>query len=264
MVLPALNGEAAMTTALADAFQSAGLPTTRTVTEQAPYLPLPATWDAYLKGLAGRDRYKVTRSLRDFDKWADGSAQLHVAATPAELVEGRRILVRLHRERWDAEKQPGKFRAPRYIGFHEEVMAQFLQQGRLELAWLSVRGEPIAAQYNLVWNEKVYYYQCGRKMDLPMVRPGFVLHAYLIRRAIEAGRREYDFLGGVSPYKMQLAKATRPLVQLRAARVGWLETTRRAVESGITLTRSVRRSLTQGRGHGAPGQSGNPGAGAGD
>ena len=82
-----------------------------------------------------------------------------------------------------------------------------------------MRGEPVAAVYNLIWSNKVYFYQSGRKTDVPpKVRPGVVLLAHAIRGAIEAGRREFDFLAGDSQYKRQMALASRPLVQIRVAR----------------------------------------------
>ena len=87
----------------------------------------------------------------------------------------------------------------------------------LELLWLVVRGEPIAASYNVVFGNKVYFYQSGRRMDVPKaVRPGIAMHALAIQRSIEAGRREYDFLQGASRYKRDLALASRALVTLRA------------------------------------------------
>jgi CelD/BcsL family acetyltransferase involved in cellulose biosynthesis len=122
-------------------------------------------------------------------------------------------------------------------------MPRLLEEGALELAWLLVRGEPVAAAYNLVWNGKVSYYQCGRRLDVPdAVRPGVVLLAHLIRGAIEAGRREFDFLGGAALYKSQLALATRPLVQVRAARPSLREWLRRGAERGVVWARSVRNA----------------------
>src|SRR5207249_1587193 len=100
----------------------------------------------------------------DFQKWSGGTAVFHRASTPAELEEGKRILVALHHERWAAEGLPGVFRKPQHCAFHDAVMPQLLADGTLELVWLTVRGEPVAAQYNLVGNGKVYYYQCGRKI----------------------------------------------------------------------------------------------------
>src|SRR4029079_3424381 len=94
---------------------------------------------------------------------------------------------------------------------------------------------------NFRWNGKLSFYQSGRKLDIPdEVRVGVTMHAYLIRSAIEAGVREYDFLAGASQYKMSLALATRPLVQLRAVRPSLKETARRASDRAYDKYRQLR------------------------
>jgi hypothetical protein len=123
-------------------------------------------------------------------------------------------------------------------------MPRLLEEGALEVAWLLVRGEPVAAAYNIAWNGKVAYYQCGRRLGVPdAVRPGIVLLAHLIRGAIEAGRREFDFLGGMALYKTQPALATRPLVQVRAARPCLREYLRRTADCGLRWARALRKKI---------------------
>ncbi len=244
IVLPAMDGLGPMPTLLTEALTDAGLAASCTETGVAPYIPLPATWDDYLKALPKKKRYGVVRALRDFDEWAGGAAELRRAASSAELAEGKRILTDLHGQRWSEAGQSGVFAAPRFAAFHDAVMPALLQLGALDLAWLTVRGESVAAVYSLVWNGKVYFYQCGRRPDLPDgLRPGIVMLAHAIRGAIAAGHREFDFLGGVAVYKSQLALATRPLVQLRAVRPSLREWARRSTERGIGWARAVRSSL---------------------
>jgi CelD/BcsL family acetyltransferase involved in cellulose biosynthesis len=257
LVLPMMDGENVMPALLADAFRSHGFNAELTKTSEAPYIELPSDWDEYLKGLTKKHRRSVVSSLRDFDAWAGSESELVRATTLSELERGKQILIDLHRQRWGSENGAGTFRSPRFLAFHDAVMPILLRTQALDLSWLTVRGEPIAAMYNIVWNNKVYYYQCGRKLDMPQsIRPGGVLLAHSIREAIVAGRREFDFLGGVALYKTQLATARRPLVQLRVARPGIVELLRRTAESCMDHVRSVRnhfrgfrkRALTNGNG----------------
>jgi CelD/BcsL family acetyltransferase involved in cellulose biosynthesis len=241
VVLPVMNGEGVMPGLLAEALADTGLQVATSRTDEAPYIPLPATWDDYLKALPKKKRYGVTSALRRFDAWAGGQAELRRAHTSAELEEGKRVLQGLHGQRWQEAGQAGVFAAPRFAAFHDAVMPRLLREGALELAWLTVRGRPVAAAYNLVRSGKVSYYQCGRSPDVPdAVRPGIVLLARLIRAAIEAGRREFDFLAGVSVYKSQLALAARPLVLFRAARPSLREWLRCGAERGLEWARTVR------------------------
>ena len=116
--------------------------------------------------------------------------------------------------------------------------------GQLDLLWLTVKGEPIAAAYNIVFRGKVYFYQSGRKLDLPkQVKPGISIHAFAIERSITLGHREYDFLNGASQYKLKLATATRPLVTLRAIAPSLRA---RAVEGARNSRRLPRRQFESG------------------
>jgi CelD/BcsL family acetyltransferase involved in cellulose biosynthesis len=215
-----------------------------TTTGEAPYIELPSTWEAYLKGLSKKHRYSVVRTLRDFEAWSGGRHEFVHAATASQLEQGTRILIYLHLRRWQSEEGAGTFRSPRFLAFHDRVMPALHRQGALDLSWLMVRGKPIAAMYNIVWNNKVYFYQCGRDPEVSdSIRPGGVLLAHSIRSAIEAGRREFDFLNDVSRYKSQLANASRPMVQLRVARPGMLEFFRRVSDGCAVHTRGIRSRL---------------------
>jgi CelD/BcsL family acetyltransferase involved in cellulose biosynthesis len=124
-------------------------------------------------------------------------------------------------------------------------MPELFRRGALELAELCARGEPVAALYNVVWKDKVYFYQSGRRADLPgKLRPGIVAHALAIRASIEAGRREYDFLAGAARYKMDLALATRPLVEVRVAQ----KSLREAMREGAKRAAKRLEELRAGRG----------------
>jgi CelD/BcsL family acetyltransferase involved in cellulose biosynthesis len=240
LVLPRMDGTLTQTERLAEALAAAGFRTERAVGDTAPFIPLPARWEDYLQAL-GKHRRFLVRTLRAFETWAGGNAVFRLAATPVELEEGKRVLLALHAERWGGAGREGVFRASRFAAFHDAVLPQLLAEGALQLWWLKVRGEPLAAVYNILWNGRVFAYQSGRKLDVPReVRPGIVLHAHAIGAAIAAGCREYDFLAGGARYKTELAPASRPLVTLRAVRPGPAEALRRLASRGLNWARRAR------------------------
>jgi CelD/BcsL family acetyltransferase involved in cellulose biosynthesis len=253
--MPRMSGDDPFVHRLAIALSSSGIATVLEQSGASPYVPLPSTWDEYLRLLPSSRRYLVTRSLRELEQWAgEGRYALRVARTAEELTEGRTILRDLHAERWEAAGRAGVFSGDRFTRFHDEVMRKTLagEDGiSLELGWLEARGKPIAATYNLVYANRVYFYQGGRSVHVPLkLRPGIAMHALSIRRSIEARRSEYDFLGGTSRYKMDLALATRPLVTLRAVAPGLraraVEVARNITERAIARVRAAR-STTAGQ-----------------
>jgi CelD/BcsL family acetyltransferase involved in cellulose biosynthesis len=130
-----------------------------------------------------------------------------------------------------------------FSDFHTAVLPELLARDAVELAWLEVRGQPVAVAYNFVWDNRVLFYQGGRTVAVPKgVRPGIVLHAHLIKAAIEAGRSEYDFLPGESQYKRQLATASRPVVALRVVRAVVRDLACRALERGVDYLRERRKA----------------------
>jgi CelD/BcsL family acetyltransferase involved in cellulose biosynthesis len=244
LVLGALDGASELPSRLAAELRRRDTRPTLEETDVARYIPLPATWEAYLDDLPATSRYLVSRSLRDFESWAGDDVVIHQATSPRELLEGRSVLLALHESRWG---DGGAFASPRFDAFHEQVMPALLESDALDLSWICAHGEPVAALYNVRWQGRIYCYQSGRRLDLPRaIRPGIVMHAHAIRRAIEGGMREYDFLGGTSQYKRKLAPTTRPLVRLRAVRRRLRETAR-VVAEGMTAAARMGRAMARER-----------------
>jgi CelD/BcsL family acetyltransferase involved in cellulose biosynthesis len=251
VVLSMLAGDTPWPGLLAGACQKAGLHLEVTETTRGPCVALPATWEAYLASLSRQSRRLVNRSLRAFAEWAGGTTKLEHVTGPADLDRGKEILVRLHHARW-AIGTGGVFRSARYLQFHDAMLHCLAQRGSLELLWLCAQGEPVAVMYGMKWAGKVYAYQMGRRLDIPQqLRPGIVLLVLAIRRAIEAGQREFDLLPDDAMYKRQLAPNVRPFMRLRIARGGLLEGLRRAAircRAGLRrLTRLRTDSADNGR-----------------
>jgi CelD/BcsL family acetyltransferase involved in cellulose biosynthesis len=239
LVMPRMSTDSVIVPLLGTALERAGA-SYLTVTGGSPYIPLPKTWDAYLAALSGSRRRLVRSSLRAFESWCGGRFELRVARDAVELVEGTRVLRDLHEERWREAGKSGAFASQAFSAFHDQVMPGLMARGELELMWLVAADQTVAAIYNIIWDGAVHFYQSGRRMDLPKeLRPGVVMHALAIRRAIELGRREYDFLAGGSRYKTDLALAVRPLCSLRVVRRRPADLARRAYERASSMFRAV-------------------------
>jgi CelD/BcsL family acetyltransferase involved in cellulose biosynthesis len=219
VVLPMMSADTALPELLVESFRTAGHDAESTVLAGAPYISLPPSWSDYLRGLSANSRRNIERSIKAFDKWADGTTELECITLPADVDRGKAILMKLHHERWGVDDQAGVFRSPLFLAFHERMMRALAERGALELLILRARGEPVAALYSVVWADKVIAYQTGRRIDVPAnVRPGGVVLSLAIRRAIEQGRREFDLQADEAFYKSQLTPHVRKLVQVRAAR----------------------------------------------
>jgi CelD/BcsL family acetyltransferase involved in cellulose biosynthesis len=247
LMMPRMSGEDPFPAALAAALGRAGLQVSLEPDGSCPYVPLPSTFEAYRQSMDRDRRYVVTRSLRELEKWAGPAGYSRVVArTPAQLAEGRAILHSLHGERWSANGHEGVFASDRFTRFHDDVMTALFDgtDGRLELQWLVVAGRPVVVLYNIIYRERVYFYQSGRKLDVPKgVKLGLAAHALALRAAMEEGRSEYDFLAGAAQYKRQLALAEHPLVTLSAAAPS--VRARTAVAAAAALNQGLRRARVE-------------------
>ena len=238
LVMSSMNGDSPLPAALVRACAIRGFETALEEWTQSAFVPLPKTWDDYLGALKQNKRSQLRKALRAFESWAGGPPEIVRVQSRDQIADGRRILMKLHAERWG---HAGVFGSPKFLAFHDRLMPELLDANALDLGWMNVRGEPVAAFYNFRRNGKVSFYQTGRKLDIPdEVRVGVTMHAYLIRSAIEEGLREYDFLAGLSQYKMSLALATRPIVKLRVVKPSLLERARTASVRGIDLAKKAR------------------------
>src|SRR5262249_47879756 len=96
LMIPLMDGDGPIAELLAAAARRAGLWAEILPKTRAPHIPLPGTWDDYLRAVGPKSRSLINRSLRDFDRWAEGTARLEQASTPESLRQGKRILQELH------------------------------------------------------------------------------------------------------------------------------------------------------------------------
>lgn len=160
-------------------------------------LELPASYEAYLQGLGKSLRYDVRRLEKP--PFSDGTARIQ-SADANSITESLDNLFKLHAMRWRKRWQPGAFPAP-LRRFHLEWARLAESKGWLELTVLHDEMQPIGALYAMVLNGSTYYYQAGMDPSKNSISPGTLLVASAIRRAIERGDTDFDFLRGDEAYK---------------------------------------------------------------
>jgi CelD/BcsL family acetyltransferase involved in cellulose biosynthesis len=83
--------------------------------------------------------------------------------------------------------------------------------------WLArLSGRLAAFQVNLVTSERVLYYYGAYDAEYRRYYPGGILHLAALEHAWARGIREYDFLSGGEPYKLEWTNASRRLRVLAA------------------------------------------------
>ncbi len=180
------------------------------------YVSLPDSYDGYLKTLGKNLRYNIARRTKTLLEKLGGS--LFAWEEPATVGDGIEELARLHRKRWSDRHGTRSFSTERYMEFHRTIAREFLEKGWLRLYGLRVGGQIVAMLYCYHHMGKVYYYQSGFDPDWYRYSTGLVLCAFALRRAIEEGAREFDFLRGDHGYKEAWAHDLRTTRTLYVAK----------------------------------------------
>ncbi|MBI5588799.1 MAG: GNAT family N-acetyltransferase [Deltaproteobacteria bacterium] len=175
----------------------------------SPYIKLPSSWDDYLGSLSASMRYKIRNERRKLQRSHQAVFSKARRAEDLGLFLGE--LIKLHQSRWTSKGMEGAFSNQKFVEFHERVLPIMLKNGHLDLILLSDNGIIRGAIYNIVYNDKIYFYQSGIDVEKSAVSYGFVLHSHCIEDAIQRGLKEYDFLpkGGTDDYKERYTNGLR-------------------------------------------------------
>ena len=178
-------------------------------------LPLPASNGAFDAGLRGM----IARNLRrGFDAAAARGTVRFEHATGERVASVLEDLFALHGERWRARGMPGVLSDARVQRFHHTVAREADRAGMLRLIRLTIGGETAGVIYGFTTPAGACLYISGFNPACAACSPGTLLIRELIRRAIDDGAREIDFLSGREPYKYHWGGRDRRLLLCRLRR----------------------------------------------
>lgn len=211
----------------------------------SPYIKLPSKWDDYINSLSASMRHKIRKERRKLQK--SGNVVIKKVDDKSDLIKGFDELVRLHRKRWEAKGMRGAFSNEKFISFHKRLIPSMMDKKQLELVFLSEDNGNKAVLYNIIYNNKIYFYQSGREINENKTAYGYLLHSYCIEDAIRQGLGEYDFLpkGGADDYKDRFSTSSRRLSDIYMARHPALKQFMRVRESSRKVYHVMKPYLLQ-------------------
>ncbi len=185
------------------------------VIEVCPRLQLASTYDQTLMGLDKKQRHELRRKRRraeeagaDFRIFSGDTSQLsHDIEVFFSLMESSSP----EKARFIRNKKNRQF-------FHE--LGEILySNGMLELAFLDLNGEPMAAMWQIGTQDTTMLYNSGFTTGgVSELSPGNALFSMCLEDSIEKQRRSYDFLRGDEAYKSRLGAQPVPLFKITFGR----------------------------------------------
>ena len=178
-----------------------------------PIISLTGDWEAYLSGVDKKQRHEIRRKLRRAEESAD-SIGWYIVNEKEQL--DREIEEFFNLMAHDEEKQ--RFLTPGMRKQMHSIIRWAFDSGVLQLAFFTVRGEKAASYLCLDYRERIWVYNSGFDPQFREYSPGWVLLAYLIRHAIQNGKREFDFMRGDEEYKYRFGAADAFVLKARLNR----------------------------------------------
>ncbi len=178
-------------------------------TDSNPVLPLPRSFEEYLRGLSKHQRHELRRKMRRAERLG-GPLTFVLDKTGARTDD----FLRLHRA-----SHPDKhaFMDDRMEGFFRILLSSWAREGTLNLALLEARGQALAAMLQVACGPVLHLYNSGFDPGHRELAPGVVLLGFCLKDAIDRGFGEYDLLRGTERYKYDLGGQDRPVWSLEVA-----------------------------------------------
>jgi CelD/BcsL family acetyltransferase involved in cellulose biosynthesis len=177
-------------------------------------LPVGGTLDDYLGTLDKKERHEIRRKVRRAE--TAGEVLLAESADPLADLES---FIELHQARWADDglfpTTPGGAQSRLHF---RRLFELFGAGGPLRLSFLTVAGRRIAAGVHFETPDRLFYYNAGVDPGARDLSPGVVMVERFVRRAIEHGQRQMDFLRGDEPYKYEWGAVDEPIQRLLVRR----------------------------------------------
>ncbi|MDJ0776209.1 MAG: GNAT family N-acetyltransferase [Mastigocoleus sp. MO_167.B18] len=166
------------------------------------YIPLPSSWEEYLKTFLGpKARKNVRHALRQVEK----QSNIHLEETHRNNFKTQldALLKLMQMQRGSQPKS--------LLNMYRDIFQRCAENNNLWLSVLWDQKKPIAATGMFVdLNKKrAYGYMTGYNSEYSKLSPGRVMMAYSIKKAIDNNFQIYDFLRGSEEYKFSFFGAQK-------------------------------------------------------
>lgn len=164
--------------------------------EVAPFIDLPKTWEEYLVSLERKHRKELKRKIKRLE-----IEKSFYECSESTVRSDFKEFVRLHRLSDPAKNQ---FMSESMKAFFWDIMTQPIVGWKSSLCFLKIEGKTVAGIMSFESDDEYWLYNSGYDPEFAYYSVGLLLKAHSIKKAIEAGKKKYDFLRGNERYKYEL------------------------------------------------------------
>jgi CelD/BcsL family acetyltransferase involved in cellulose biosynthesis len=182
--------------------------------QRSPYLAISGDWNTYERSLSRSHRQDVQRRLRRLTEAGE---------MRFEIFDGKESLHRLLDEGfgveaagWKGEGGTAIMSRADTLRFYTDLASWAARIGILRLAFLRLDGRPLAFQFNLEDDGRVYHLKDGFDEEFARFSPGKVLDRAVLLDAFTRHLRTFEFLGDATRAKRDWTPTLREYGRFQA------------------------------------------------
>jgi CelD/BcsL family acetyltransferase involved in cellulose biosynthesis len=202
--------------AACERLRRAGYRVVRNRAKVSPYLPLPASWDDLLGSVSRNLRYQWRHNRRALER--DGGLVFRTTRGEDGLERDLDRFLELEASGWKGRAGTAIVCEPRAEALYRRFARLAAREGWLRLSFLEIGGTPVAGVYDCAFAGRAFCVRSAFDERYAHRSPGLVLIGEALRRSIEEGLAEYDFLGAAEHHKLRWGSLTRTRITVRGYR----------------------------------------------
>jgi CelD/BcsL family acetyltransferase involved in cellulose biosynthesis len=179
---------------------------------RSPYIPIEGRWTDYYTALGKNVRSDVRRRQNGLARMGKAEfLRLHDIDDVAATLD---IIKAIHVKCRRARGETSWYLDERRYRLVSLILQRFSERRWLDLVFLKLNDRVIAYYLGFRYNNIVHFWNTGYDPEFSEVSPGKLLLRYWIEDSFAGAYREFDFMVGEEPYKLQWARQTRPNYEL--------------------------------------------------
>lgn len=175
-------------------------------------LDLPASWDAYLLQLTGKQRHEVRRKFRRLEE--AGRVALRTVDDVTEVSSEMDAFLTLFKKN---RTDKARFMTDQMASFFQALAIELASARILRLFSLLLDDAVVAAVMYFDHDETFHLYNNGYDERYHALSVGLLSKLFTLKESIQLGKKRYDFLKGTEDYKHRLGGKRIPLYSCRVS-----------------------------------------------
>ena len=179
---------------------------------QCPYISIDCDWMSYYSALGKNIRSDIRRRLNHLAKM--GKAEFVRLHEVDDVMDTLGIIKSIHVKCQRAKGKISWYTNEKRFRFVSLILKRFGDRKWLDIVFLKLNDKVIAYYLGFIYDDIVCFWNTGFDPEFSKVSPGKLLLHYWIKDSFTEAHREFDFMVGEEPYKLQWTSPMRPNYEL--------------------------------------------------